>query len=72
MRDCAGTTRAGSRLGRRVLASAARLFLALCVVAPVSGQGAGQDGEWRTYGGDLASTRYSPLAQITAENFERL
>ncbi|MGE4223009.1 MAG: PQQ-binding-like beta-propeller repeat protein [Vicinamibacterales bacterium] len=29
-------------------------------------------GEWRTYGGDLASTRYSPLDQITAENFGTL
>jgi quinoprotein glucose dehydrogenase len=29
-------------------------------------------GQWRTYGGDLASTRYSALDQITAENFGRL
>lgn len=29
-------------------------------------------GEWRTYGGDLGSTRYSPLAQIDASNFGRL
>ena len=29
-------------------------------------------GEWRTYGGDLANTRYSPLDQITAGNFSRL
>jgi len=28
--------------------------------------------EWPTYGGDLASTRYSPLDQITAENFNKL
>ena len=28
-----------------------------------------ENGEWRSYGGDLASTRYSPLDQITAENF---
>ena len=27
------------------------------------------DVEWPTYGGDLASTRYAPLDQITAENF---
>jgi quinoprotein glucose dehydrogenase len=34
---------------------------------------AGTDkGEWRTYGGDLASTRYSPLDQIGAGNFARL
>jgi quinoprotein glucose dehydrogenase len=30
------------------------------------------DVEWRTYGGDLASTRYSPLDQITAGNFSQL
>ena len=29
-------------------------------------------GEWRTYGGDLASTRYSPLDQITKDNFGTL
>ena len=29
-------------------------------------------GEWRSYGGDLANTRYSPLDQITADNFGRL
>ena len=29
-------------------------------------------GQWRTYGADLASTRYSPLDQITAENFGTL
>jgi quinoprotein glucose dehydrogenase len=29
-------------------------------------------GEWLTYGGDLANTRYSPLDQITAANFKDL
>lgn len=29
-------------------------------------------GEWPTYGGDLASTKYSPLDQITASNFGSL
>jgi quinoprotein glucose dehydrogenase len=29
-------------------------------------------GEWPTYGGDLASTKYSPLDQITAANFSSL
>jgi len=37
----------------------------------LSGQSAGQMVEWRTYGGDLASTRYSPLAQITPANFNK-
>ena len=31
-----------------------------------------QNGEWQTYGGDLSSTRYSPLDQITAGNFNQL
>ena len=29
-------------------------------------------GEWPTYGGDLASTQYSPLDQIRRENFAEL
>ncbi len=31
-----------------------------------------KDGEWRTYGGDLGNTRYSPLDQINASNFKDL
>jgi quinoprotein glucose dehydrogenase len=30
------------------------------------------DGEWRSYGGDLGSTKYSPLDQIDAANFDDL
>jgi quinoprotein glucose dehydrogenase len=30
------------------------------------------EGEWRTYGGDLGHTRYAPLDQIDATNFNRL
>lgn len=40
-------------------------------VAPAQAQPGG-DLEWRTYGGDLASTRYSPADQITADNFRDL
>ena len=32
----------------------------------------GKLGEWWTYGGDLASTRYSPLDQINKDNFKNL
>ena len=35
-------------------------------------QGAVPPGEWRYIGGDVAQTRYSPLDQIDATNFERL
>jgi glucose dehydrogenase len=37
-------------------------------IRPSSSEG----GQWRTYGGDLANTRYSPLEEITAENFSTL
>jgi quinoprotein glucose dehydrogenase len=50
--------------------------LALLIVwatSPLMGQSAAPKvGEWRTYGGDLASTRYSPLDQINAQNFDKL
>ena len=38
----------------------------------VSGQGRDNAGEWRTYGGDLASRRYKPLDQINRSNFNDL
>src|SRR5919108_2152135 len=38
----------------------------------VSGQVKPKPGEWTTYGGDLASTRYSPLDQINKDNFNKL
>ena len=41
-------------------------------VAGVAAQQGATNGEWRTYGGDLGSTRYAPLDQINAENFEDL
>ena len=49
--------------------------LAICVLAcmlPVSGQTGAKNGEWRSYGGDLGNTHYSPLDQITAGNFGKL
>ena len=49
-------------------------LIALLVWAtlPAMGQTGAQRGEWRTYGGDLASTRYSALDQINAGNFDKL
>jgi quinoprotein glucose dehydrogenase len=38
----------------------------------VHGQTGAKNGEWRTYGGDLASTRYAPLDQINGQNFSKL
>ena len=36
------------------------------------GQTGAKGGEWRTYGGDLGSTRYAPLDQINGGNFSKL
>ena len=38
----------------------------------LSGQTGAKNGEWRTYGGDVGNTRYSPLDQINASNFKNL
>jgi len=46
--------------------------VALVLNAAVSGQVKPKPGEWTTYGGDLASTRYSPLDQINKDNFNKL
>ena len=49
------------------------LLAAAAAVAVVSAQGpAAPAGEWPTYGGDLASSKYSPLDQITGANFASL
>ncbi|HWI85225.1 MAG TPA: PQQ-binding-like beta-propeller repeat protein [Sphingomonas sp.] len=39
---------------------------------PTGAAGANPDTEWRHYAADQANTRYSPLDQITAENFNDL
>jgi len=38
----------------------------------VNAQSGAKNGEWRTYGGDVGNTRYSPLDQINAANFNKL
>src|SRR6202165_1658517 len=43
-----------------------------CVTARVSAQSGAGGTEWPTYGGDLANTRYRPLDQINASNFNKL
>ena len=58
------------RLSRRAL-------IALAILAGVSARAqqlasSTATGEWPTYGGDLANTKYSPLDQITAANFASL
>ena len=49
---------------RRYVYSRAR-----CLLGAQSGA---KNGEWRTYGGDLGNTHYSPLDQINAGNFNKL
>src|SRR5947208_14141093 len=51
----------------------ATLISLLCVsAARLSGQTGAKSGEWRTYGGDLGNTHYSPLDQINTGNFGKL
>ena len=47
-------------------------LLALFGQDVLAAQQGAQDGEWPTYGGDLGSSRYSPLNQIAADNFGEL
>jgi quinoprotein glucose dehydrogenase len=47
------------------------LFALIAVVIAATAQTA-RDTEWPTYGADLANTRYRPLDQINAANFNRL
>ena len=49
-------------------------LLALCVtgVIPAQAQARKVRGEWASYGGDKASSKYSPLTQISSDNFNRL
>ena len=39
---------------------------------PAHAQQGAKNGEWRTYGGDLGNSKYSPLDQINKDNFGRL
>src|ERR1700730_2153268 len=60
------------RILSRWIAPTALALCLLCVAIPASAQSGAKNGEWQTYGGDLASTRYSPLDQIKADNFNKL
>ncbi len=48
------------------------MLVASGLTAGVSGQSGARNAEWRTYGGDLGSTRYAPLEQINRTNFKSL
>lgn len=57
----------------RVTTFGATALLIGLTAGPLNGQSGGtRAGEWPTYGGDAASTRYSPLDQIDPSNFSKL
>jgi quinoprotein glucose dehydrogenase len=48
------------------------LIVSLFVVSTTPAQQGARNGEWRTYGGDEGSTRYSPLDQINRDNIKNM
>src|SRR5881394_3082534 len=59
---------------KRTFCTAVIVFAALAIGSdvPLTAQSGAKNGEWRSYGGDIGHTRYSPLDQITADNFNTL
>src|SRR4029453_1176112 len=53
-----------------VVAGAAAIIV--CLVIPLIAQRGATGGEWRSHGGDPASTKYAPLDQITKANVSQL
>jgi quinoprotein glucose dehydrogenase len=53
----------------KCIAGACLLTLAALTAAAQTGA---KNGEWTSYGADLGNTRYSPLDQISADNFSKL
>ena len=54
--------------------AALTLALLIAMLYPAAGfaQTGAKNGEWRSYGGDTANTRYSALDQVNAGNFNKL
>jgi len=71
-----GVTEVGMSSGTRIHRSVLYVVVFLSVVVWTAllshAQSGAKSGEWPTYGGDLGNTRYSPLDQISAENFNKL
>ncbi len=58
---------------RNAVTCACLVVCGIVALGPAPGAEPGTtNGEWTTYGGDLASTKYAPLDQINAENFAEL
>jgi quinoprotein glucose dehydrogenase len=60
------------RVGKLLLVISPLFSVLAWTMIAVAGQSGATGGEWRTYGGDLGGTRYSPLNQINASNFDKL
>src|SRR6516165_797442 len=52
---------------RRTLLTVMFLLSSICLA-----QNGAKNGEWTSYGADLGNTKYSPLNQINATNFDKL
>jgi quinoprotein glucose dehydrogenase len=52
---------------RRTLLTVMFLLSSICLA-----QNGAKNGEWTSYGADLGNTKYSPLTQINASNFDKL
>src|SRR2546427_10067570 len=59
-------------VGRAVTRLGQSLLLILWATLTAIAQSVSTHADWPTYGGDLSSTRYSPLDQIGAANFNKL
>ena len=64
--------RDGRRLRDLVVGGLAVAAVAVVATGSAHGQTSVPDGEWHHFGRDGANTKYSPLDQITAENFTDL
>src|SRR5918993_4316499 len=61
------------RTGNRLpVTLGAVLLLSMLEAISLSAQYGTNNGEWRFWGGDAGSTRYSPLDQINKDNFSKL
>jgi quinoprotein glucose dehydrogenase len=57
---------------RRLQLILGALVITLLAILPMLAQQGAKSGEWKAYGGDEGSTRYTPLEQITRENIPNL
>jgi quinoprotein glucose dehydrogenase len=59
-------------LYRSTVCATLAVSLLLASSTPNHAQNGAKNGEWRTYGGDLGNTHYSPVDQINGANFSSL